>query len=160
MEIGCSKCGDERTSSMVSHSESTYNMLSHHTDSYEQEVDFPLYPDPKTMFSQTFSFSTPQNSNAVTYAYQSMHEPYPASSALAFNPMYTEASQCQEPSATQSQCSGPQSLSDHSHCGSYLDPTPSLTFGQSQSTVSEFGNEDQRTKAVAHIRIVEEYSKT
>jgi hypothetical protein len=78
-------------SSITAH---TYNMLNHLNE--REEHDFPLYPDPQTMFSPpSFPFSA-QNFNVEgsTYTYQDTQEGFPVSSSFPTTAMYaTEAPQ-------------------------------------------------------------------
>jgi hypothetical protein len=54
---GCSKSSDIKASSPVSISEHTYQIPSSPMGTYNEEVDFPLYPNPPHMFLQPFNFS-------------------------------------------------------------------------------------------------------
>lgn len=132
MEISCSKCGDKKTSGVRPIAETDYNLLSPHKESHEQELDFPIYPDPKEMFFQAFPFSTPPNFNM-----DASQDLYPASSAFPSNTMYFEAPKYPDPFATQS---------EYSDYHFHVHPTPSLTLGQTQSTISELGSEEHKEK--------------
>jgi len=94
-----------------------------------EEVDFPLYPDPQNMFSQSFPFSAPQNFNMEAYSYPRTQDGYPASTGLGSSSMYAEAPQyamespelrapsnystASGPSATSSAMGSPHSIHGH-----------------------------------------------
>src|ERR1700753_1820224 len=79
---------------MVSIADHTYHMLSRHMGNDNEEIDFPLYPDPSNMFSQPFQFNGPQSYNMdASYSYPRTQEGYPASTGLTSSTMYAEAPQ-------------------------------------------------------------------
>ncbi|PVH85099.1 hypothetical protein DL98DRAFT_484310 [Cadophora sp. DSE1049] len=113
---------------MVSIAETTYHMLSRHMSDNE-EVDFPLYPDPN-MFSHNFPFGGQNFDMDTAYAYPRTQEGYPASTGLSSSTMYTEAPQyslespdlraapsnystASGPSATSSAMGSPHSIHGH-----------------------------------------------
>jgi hypothetical protein len=68
---------------MVSIADHTFHMLSRHMSNDNDEVDFPLYPDPSNMFSQPFQFNGAQTYNMdASYSYPRTQEGYPASTGL------------------------------------------------------------------------------
>ncbi|KAG4420767.1 hypothetical protein IFR04_006047 [Cadophora malorum] len=113
---------------MVSIAETTYHMLPRHMSDNE-EVDFPLYPDPNMSF-HNFPFGG-QNFNMDTaYAYPRTQDGYPASTGLSSSTMYAEAPQyalespdlraapsnystASGPSATSSAMGSPHSIHGH-----------------------------------------------
>ncbi|KAH6720040.1 hypothetical protein BKA61DRAFT_228166 [Leptodontidium sp. MPI-SDFR-AT-0119] len=109
--------------------ETTYHMLSRHMSTDNEEVDFPLYPDPN-MFSHNFAFGGQNYNMDTTYAYPRTQEGYPASSGLSSSTLYTEAPQyplespdlraapsnystASGPSATSSAMGSPHSIHGH-----------------------------------------------
>ncbi len=115
---------------MVSIAETTYHMLSRHMSNDNEELDFPLYPDPN-MFSHSFPFPTGQSFNMeATYAYPRAQDGYPASTGLNSSTMFAEAPQyplespelraapsnystASAPSATSSAMGSPHSIHGH-----------------------------------------------
>ncbi|KAF8864232.1 hypothetical protein BDZ45DRAFT_614494 [Acephala macrosclerotiorum] len=114
---------------MVSIAETTYHMLSRHMHNDNEEVDFPLYPDPQNMFSQSFPFSAAQSFNMEAYSYPRTQQGYPASTGLGSSSVYAEAPQyamespelrapsnystASVPSATSSAMGSPHSIHGH-----------------------------------------------
>jgi hypothetical protein len=70
-------------------------MLARHMYTDNEEVDFPLYPDPQNMFSQSFPFNAPQTFNVeASYTYpRSAQDAHPASSGMNSSAMYADAPQ-------------------------------------------------------------------
>lgn len=109
--------------------ETTYHMLSRHMSTDNEEVDFPLYPDPN-MFSHNFAFGGHNYNMDTTYTYPRTQEGYPASTGLSSSTLYTEAPQyplespdlraapsnystASGPSATSSAMGSPHSIHGH-----------------------------------------------
>lgn len=110
----------------ISIAETTYQMLSRHDN---EEVDFPLYPDPN-MFSHNFPFGGQGYNMDTAYAYPRTQEGYPTSTGLSSSTMYAEAPQyslespdlrtapsnystASGPSATSSAMNSPHSIHGH-----------------------------------------------
>jgi hypothetical protein len=114
---------------MVSIAETTYHMLSRHMHNDNEEIDFPLYPDPQEMFAQNFPFSAAGNFNMDPYSYPRSQEIYPTTTGLPSNTVYAEAphyamespeirapsnySTASGPSATSSAMGSPHSIHGH-----------------------------------------------
>jgi len=121
-------------------------MLSRHMSNDNDEVDFPLYPDPSNMFSQPFQFNGAQTYNMdASYSYPRTQEGYPASTGLSSSTTYTEAPQYESPDlrtapSNYSTASGPSASSStmgspHSIHG-HIVPGPEYGLGLTPSIVN------------------------
>lgn len=83
---GCSKRSGDKSHEKILLHKNAHDMLSLTADD-NKDVDFPLYPDPQNVFSQTFPFSNPPSSTTDAFSYPKSQKGFPTSSAT----FYTEA---------------------------------------------------------------------
>ena len=143
MEDGCSKRFDIENPNTVSIADTTYHMLLRNMHNENEDMDLPLYPDPKKMFSKYFPSSAPQSSNHEAYFYPKSQEGCPTSSVAPYaeaSPYNMESpelrapsnySTASDPSAISSAMGSPYSIRGHTvplpeWCPSGLGLNPSI----------------------------------